>query len=278
MKSLINIIKNMFRLPYTMEDNVPSDVIFPGSVIATFNYIIHLSRYVFSSRFTRGKEVLEVGCGTGYGASYLIRKGAKMIIAGDISQEGLQIARDNYKKHNLEFIELNAECLALEDNSFDVVISFGVIDHLANAENHVSESKRVLRKNGSFLCSTSNKQLITPFFTKKPVDPLHGQEFTPIELFQLIDKYFSNVELRGLAYLSPTWWKIRSWAYYAFNKLKLIRFGMIIVRLLRPGAYRTIVYSEDKVDEYFKKEIEWDCVTSDSQSRAIIFMVIGTKK
>ena len=42
----------------------------------------HVNRYAFASNLVKDKIVLDVGCGTGYGSSYLSRKGAKMVIGG----------------------------------------------------------------------------------------------------------------------------------------------------------------------------------------------------
>ena len=65
-----------FKLYSSMSEKrkLASDLIFPGSVISNLDYQTHLSRYVFISRLVGGKDVLDIGCGTGYGTSYLLRK------------------------------------------------------------------------------------------------------------------------------------------------------------------------------------------------------------
>ena len=115
-----------------------SDFIIPGVTIPQWDYEVHLSRYPRISKYIVGKLVLDIGCGVGYGSSYLIRKGATKIIAGDISDEALTIATNNFSKPNLEFMKFDGTNLPFSDNLFDVVISMGVFDHLEHPDKFLS--------------------------------------------------------------------------------------------------------------------------------------------
>lgn len=53
-------------------------------------YQEHINRYVFASNFVKDKTVLDIVCGTGYGSSYLARKGAKRVLGGDISKKAIE--------------------------------------------------------------------------------------------------------------------------------------------------------------------------------------------
>jgi SAM-dependent methyltransferase len=270
-------LSGIVHLPYTTVANVQSDVIIPGSILAHWDYYHHLSKYVFASRFAKDKDILEVGCGTGYGASYLLNKAAGSVIAGDYAEVGLKLGAANFSKDKLAFIRLDGEQLPLATDSFDLVISFGVVDHLGNPEAYVSECWRVLRPGGLFICSATNRKLIRPFFARRPIDLWHKTEFTAEELSLLISKYYSNIEIREFHYLSKYWWQVRSIGYYTFQKLKMFNLGMKIVRLLRPRTYRLVTYSEDTVDKDFPSGIEWNLVTPGASSQAFLFMVLGTK-
>ena len=57
---------------------------------------IHLNRYLSAKKFIKGKKVLDVACGEGYG-TYLLKKwGAAKVTGVDISKEALFVARDKF--------------------------------------------------------------------------------------------------------------------------------------------------------------------------------------
>src|SRR5687767_6601798 len=56
----------------------------------------HIYRYRFAARFVRGRRVLDIACGEGYGAAALLRAGAASVIGVDISEEACEHARQKY--------------------------------------------------------------------------------------------------------------------------------------------------------------------------------------
>jgi ubiquinone/menaquinone biosynthesis C-methylase UbiE len=99
-----------------------------------------------------GKRVLEVGCGHGGGASYLMRTLRPVSYTGlDLNPAGIALCR---KRHNLlgvDFVHGDAEKLPFPDQSFDAVInveSSGAYPHLSR---FLAEVARVLRPSGRFL-------------------------------------------------------------------------------------------------------------------------------
>lgn len=71
-----------------------------------------------------GLDAIELGCGTGYVAGWMARRGAR-VTAIDISAEQLTTARRLARQHRVEitFVEGNAEATGLPDASFDFAIS-----------------------------------------------------------------------------------------------------------------------------------------------------------
>jgi O-antigen biosynthesis protein len=45
----------------------------------------HVYRYAFASDFVKGKYVLDIACGEGYGSAVLLKAGAEKVIGIDIS-------------------------------------------------------------------------------------------------------------------------------------------------------------------------------------------------
>ncbi len=147
----------------------------------------HIMRYIFAGQYVKEKVVLDVACGSGYGSNYLARKGAKKVFGTDIDKVPLEIARKNYSTPNLEFVQGSVLELPFPDNFFDVVVSFETIEHLTETKKYIKEIKRVLKKGGTFICSTPNIK-----YTEHP--EYHVREFYPSEFFSLIEKNFGNVK------------------------------------------------------------------------------------
>lgn len=165
-------------------------------------YQQHASRYVFASKIVGNKIVLDIACGTGYGSMYLVQKKAKEILGVDVNKEAIVYANSQYKTDKLSFIRGEASNLPLRDTIVGVVVSFETIEHLRHCKKFLLEIQRILRKDGTFICSTPNKEVFSPN-VKKPLDPYHVREFYLEEFFALLKKHFSNVKLYCQCYLYP---------------------------------------------------------------------------
>jgi ubiquinone/menaquinone biosynthesis C-methylase UbiE len=184
-----NNVNNIVELEFTGERIVPGK---PPYII----YQEHINRYIFASRFVKNKIVLDVASGTGYGSNYLIENGAKKVIGLDISNDAITFSRKTYKKDHLNFIQGDATNLLFGDKSFNVIVSFETIEHLKDYRKFLIECKRVLKNDGVFICSTPNKK-VSSAHTEKPFNPFHVKEFYPDEFYNLLNEYFTNIDLYG---------------------------------------------------------------------------------
>ena len=64
----------------------------------------HLHRYAFASQFVKGKKVLDLASGEGYGSS-ILAKDALSVVGIEIDPVAVSHAKNTYEKVNLEFIE-----------------------------------------------------------------------------------------------------------------------------------------------------------------------------
>jgi len=138
---------------------------YQNDISAFYLHMNHLKAYDFTKSFYKGKRVLEIGCNMGYGAN-ILAKSAKEVVAIDFDAKVIAFARKNYTAPNIKFEEVNAKKLPYNDKSFDVVISFQVVEHINPNEvsDYLSEINRVLNEDGIALLTTPNRKLrLYPF-------------------------------------------------------------------------------------------------------------------
>lgn len=101
-----------------------------------------------------GKSCLDVGPGTGRWLKFLRSEGASYLAAVDISSESLKRCVDLC--HKTQKADLERERLEFPDDSFDLTISFEVLEHLLDPSLYLSELVRVTRPGGVLLFSVPN--------------------------------------------------------------------------------------------------------------------------
>lgn len=116
----------------------------------------HRLRYEFAAQYVRGKVVLDVPCGTGYGATYLAGYAATYI-GIDKDGESIEWAREHYSTPKTEFIARTVPPLGIQTGFVDLVVSFEGIEHIADQAGFVAEMARVLKPGGTFILSTPQK-------------------------------------------------------------------------------------------------------------------------
>lgn len=107
------------------------------------------SEYV--RRFGEGRDVLEVGCGTGL-VLQRIAQFARTAKGIDLSPGMLEKAR----ARGLDVVEGSATDLPFDDESFDVTCSFKVLAHVREIDQALSEMARVTRRGGVILAELYN--------------------------------------------------------------------------------------------------------------------------
>ena len=115
-------------------------------------YFINLYHVTADQADIRGKRVLEVGCGHGGGASYLMRTFAPASYTGlDLNAVGIEYCRAKHDVAGLDFTPGDAEDLPFDDRTFDAVINIESGCLYPRFPRFLSEVNRVLRPGGDFL-------------------------------------------------------------------------------------------------------------------------------
>jgi ubiquinone/menaquinone biosynthesis C-methylase UbiE len=143
--------------------------------------------YYEAKDYIINKDVLEIGCGEGYGAAILSEYAHKYVGVDKYKTQNT----DNIK--GIDFIQMKVPYLTgFKDNSFDVVVSFQVIEHIQRDDIYIKEIYRVLKQDGIAILTTPN---IKMSLTR---NPFHVREYNIKELETLLSKTFNNVKIDGV--------------------------------------------------------------------------------
>jgi ubiquinone/menaquinone biosynthesis C-methylase UbiE len=105
-----------------------------------------------------GRDVLEVGCGSGFAVQLFAEAGAH-VTAVDLTGWAVETTRRRLDAFDLEanVSQGDAEQLPFEDDSFDLVFSWGVIHHTSDMDQALSELVRVCRPGGQIVIMVYNR-------------------------------------------------------------------------------------------------------------------------
>jgi SAM-dependent methyltransferase len=115
-------------------------------------YCIQLYHSTASQTDINGKKVLEVSCGHGGGAAYLVKTMHPASYTGlDLNGPGIEMCRKKHTLPGLDFVWGDAQKLPLEDESFDLVISVEAGHLYPDFRSFLAGVARILRPGGHFL-------------------------------------------------------------------------------------------------------------------------------
>lgn len=178
----------MKKITFTGERMIPD--LNSGKIL----FYEHLNRYIYSTHYSKGKDVLDIACGEGYG-TYLLSQFAESAIGIDISEEAIKHAQRKYIRKGLSYLRQNALEMRLKKKHFDLVVSFEFIEHIENQDQFIQEVKKRLSDNGLFILSTPNKE------TYPKGNIFHKKELSYMELRNLLEKHFTYVVILDQFYL-----------------------------------------------------------------------------
>lgn len=165
----------------------------------------HWHRYAFARRLAAGRRVLDAACGEGYGSA-LLSEIAADVVGVDIDAQAVEHARVRYGSNpRLRFEQGDATRLPFDAGSFDLVVSFETLEHLAAQEQLLAGFARVLSDDGVLVISSPDKRTyseIAGFHNE-----FHVRELYREELLALLQPHFPQIRLYGqkLLFQSALW-------------------------------------------------------------------------
>jgi 2-polyprenyl-3-methyl-5-hydroxy-6-metoxy-1,4-benzoquinol methylase len=125
-------------------------------------------RLAFSRDFVdlgslRGRDILDIGCGYGWFESLSLLHGAASVTGIEPTDADLVTVREGIRDERASFQVAGATALPFDNDSFDTVVMWEVLEHLPKGSEDVafSEITRVLRPGGRLFLSTPHATLLT---------------------------------------------------------------------------------------------------------------------
>lgn len=171
----MNPIQDMKRIDFDDINNTMEDLLY------------HLARYKFIGRQIRKHwDVLEIGCGTGYGSNFLSQF-AKSVNACELDTSLLIRAKEKFVKSNLTYSDTPIL------DQYDVVVCLEVIEHMT--KDYAYKLLDTLDKNlkpGGLLFISTPRKIDNPSENRKKY---HLHEYTAQEFIAILEERFTNTLL-----------------------------------------------------------------------------------
>lgn len=224
----------------------------------------HVLRYLASRELVRGRNVLDIACGEGYGSAMLAET-ATDVLGLDISAEAVTHATAAYRHvGNLRFGTASATRLPCDGESFDAVVSFETIEHLTAADQmlFIDEVRRVLRPSGLFIASTPNR----PRYARASgqPNPFHLHELDETEFLRLLGPFTVFSVYRQSVMTFPVIWDgtERSYWMHSDRAPNSVPDDYLIAvagreRAARPEASLACLWYDQRLHSEFEERTAW---------------------
>lgn len=137
------------------------------------------------------KDVMEIGCGTGFVLKGLSKFENYKLTGAEIHLEGLKFAKKRLS--DVEFIQLDATNLPFE-NDFDAIGIFDVIEHIDEDELVLKNIFKALRSNGKIFITVPQHQFM---WSRADDIAFHKRRYSKKELTDKVRKQGFKIEYVG---------------------------------------------------------------------------------
>lgn len=187
----------------------------------------------FSKKF-KNKKILDIGCGNGDHTEIFSKISHKTY--------GLDTVDIRFReyKNKFKFIKYGGKKMPFKENSFDLIVCLDVIEHIKKDSTFIEEMYRILRKNGTILIATPNRNRLSNLILKligRPITypylmgtdgrlgkMIHIREYLKDELFDLFKKaQFKKIEIHSL------WFGLRGFINLGIKTFITDKFNLILI-------------------------------------------------
>jgi len=185
---------------------------------AAYRHAIETAR-----REGRGERVLDMGCGSGYGAAELAESLPRVVGVDRVPPDR------HTRRAGLHFVRADLRAMPLRPRSFPMVVSFQVIEHLVDPAPYLTAIADALTADGVALVSTPN------LLQSDRENPYHVHEYEADELRERLLGWFEEVEMLGVGATPPVA------AYYDARLARIARITRLDVLGLRRRLPRGVI-------------------------------------
>jgi len=134
-------------------------------------------------------KVADIGFGTGFG-THLLNMNAKEVYGYEIDENAIQFAKAVFPFKNLHY-EYGDIVKGITGQEFDYIVMIDVIEHIKKDRIALDNVKKMMAKDGTFICSTPNR------LSRYRKGESHVHEYAPKELEGILKRHFVSVSLRN---------------------------------------------------------------------------------
>lgn len=194
----------------------------------------------------RGGKVLDLGCGWGHTTAMFSSARPDLEVTGvDLSEHPLW--RQFATKYKCKFAIGNGLSLPFKEEVFDAVVSFGVIEHVAEGKKFLCAINRVLRAGGyNIVLDLPHKYSLSEFLAKLLGLPVHSKKYTVAEIRDsLAIAHFHIILLRKENLIPAQFYKLGRVAHVVSNKMSpvLDKMDSVVSRPLSALAQSIVVFA-----------------------------------
>jgi SAM-dependent methyltransferase len=136
--------------------------------------------------------VLDLGCGSGYGTASLAQESAPVAGLDRVPPDAAN------RRGGGRFVRADLDgAIPFSRGSFELVLSFQVIEHLEDPTRYIAGIAELLRPDGVALLTTPN------LLSSDRVNPYHVHEYLADELAERLRPRFGAVEMSGVGATDP---------------------------------------------------------------------------
>jgi len=156
----------------------------------------HYGRYFFAAQFCRGRRVLDIPSGEGFGSAILATS-AESVVGMDISEDAVAHAQEKYGRANLRFEMAELAQIPVDDGHVGVVVCLEGIEHVGEESQAraLSEFRRILSPDGVLIISSPNRYTYSDL--PEAENPYHIHEFYTQEFREFLHRQFRHLYMFG---------------------------------------------------------------------------------
>jgi len=152
----------------------------------------HLVVYRWIAERVRGRRVVDLACGEGYGSAELARTAAS-VVGVDANPEAFEHAQAKYRQVTFE-----RNMIELWTGDVDCVVFLQTIEHVPDPDGVLEHIRELIGPDGVAYISTPNVLTLAPKGEERSGNPWHVREYRPHEYRDLCSRHFTRVDVLGL--------------------------------------------------------------------------------